>query len=99
MDAQQQLYQQQLQALHLTLTASISADSNLRHPAEAAIKNLRSIPNSTVLLLQIAKEAAVDLPIRQAAVIHLKNIADVRTDCFFTLFRSFFLPLFFLSLD
>jgi importin-7 len=46
-------------ALHLTLQQSFSPDASLRDPAEATIRNLKNIPGSTVMLLQVAAEKQV----------------------------------------
>jgi spore cortex formation protein SpoVR/YcgB (stage V sporulation) len=48
-----------VEALHLTLQQSFSPDASLRDPAEATIRNLKNIPGSTVMLLQVAAEKQV----------------------------------------
>mmetsp|Transcript_3164 Transcript_3164/g.3583 ORF Transcript_3164/g.3583 Transcript_3164/m.3583 type:complete len:1068 (+) Transcript_3164:211-3414(+) len=60
--------------LHVVLQQSFSPDGNLRVPAETAIRNLKHVKGSTVLLLQVAAEKQVQFEVRQAASIQLKNI-------------------------
>ena len=62
------------QALHVALQASFSADAAIRAPAEHTIKNLKHVPGSTVMLLQVAAERQVQYEVRQAAAINVKNI-------------------------
>ena len=45
--------------LHVVLQQSFSPDGNLRVPAESAIRNLKHVKGSTVLLLQVAAEKQV----------------------------------------
>ena len=53
-----------VEQLHVVLQHSFSPDSNLRVPAEAAIRNLKNVKGSTVLLLQVAAEKQVSLFLR-----------------------------------
>ncbi|KAL7458092.1 hypothetical protein ACHAWC_009589, partial [Mediolabrus comicus] len=63
-----------VEALHVALQQSFSPDSNVRDPAEAAIKNLKNVPGATNMLLHITEERQVQYEVRQAAAIQLKNI-------------------------
>lgn len=63
-----------VEQLHVVLQQSFSPDSKLRDPAEQAIRNLKHVKGSTVLLLQVAAEKQVQFEVRQAASIQLKNI-------------------------
>jgi hypothetical protein len=46
--------------LHIALQQSFSPDPNLRLPAEQAIKNLKHVPGSPKMLLEIANEKQVN---------------------------------------
>ena len=48
-----------VEALHVALQQSFSPDSNVRDPAEAAIKNLKNVPGATNMLLHITEERQV----------------------------------------
>lgn len=48
-----------VEQLHVVLQQSFSPDSKLRDPAEQAIRNLKHVKGSTVLLLQVAAEKQV----------------------------------------
>jgi len=63
-----------IQALHVVLQSSFSADATIRGPAENTIKELKHVPGSTVMLLQVAAERQVQYEVRQAAAINVKNI-------------------------
>jgi len=45
--------------LHVVLQQSFSADAAIRKPAEDTIRNLKNLPGSVVLLLQVAAEKQV----------------------------------------
>jgi len=45
--------------LHVILQQSFSADANVRKPAEETIRNLKHVPGTTQLLLQVAAEKQV----------------------------------------
>eukprot|EP00529_Nitzschia_sp_RCC80_P003831 CAMPEP_0113510620 /NCGR_PEP_ID=MMETSP0014_2-20120614/38237_1 /TAXON_ID=2857 /ORGANISM="Nitzschia sp." /LENGTH=1078 /DNA_ID=CAMNT_0000406591 /DNA_START=56 /DNA_END=3292 /DNA_ORIENTATION=+ /assembly_acc=CAM_ASM_000159 len=63
-----------VESLHVVLQQSFSPDANLRLPAEETIRNLKNVPGSTTMLLQVAAEKQVQFEVRQAAAIQLKNI-------------------------
>jgi hypothetical protein len=48
-----------VEQLHVILQQSFSADASIRKPAEEQIKNLKNLPGSVVLLLQVAAEKQV----------------------------------------
>ena len=48
--------------LHVALQQSFSPDPNLRLPAEQTIKNLKHVPGSPKMLLEIATEKQVNQP-------------------------------------
>ena len=48
-----------VEQLHVVLQQSFSPDANLRVPAEETIRNLKHVPASTTLLLQVAAEVQV----------------------------------------
>jgi importin-7 len=48
-----------VEQLHIVLQQSFSPDSALRAPAEETIRNLKNLPGSTILLLQVAAEKQV----------------------------------------
>lgn len=50
-----------VEQLHVILQQSFSPEANLRGPAEDAIRNLKHVPGSTTLLLQIASEKQVSV--------------------------------------
>jgi len=50
-----------VEQLHLILQQSFNPDVTQRGPAEEAIRNLKNIPGSTTLLLQIAAEKQVSV--------------------------------------
>lgn len=48
-----------VEQLHIVLQQSFSADALIRKPAEETIRNLKNIPGSVQLLLQVAAEKQV----------------------------------------
>jgi hypothetical protein len=48
-----------VEALHVTLQQSFSADASLRTPAEATIKNLKHVAGAAPMLLQVTAEKQV----------------------------------------
>jgi hypothetical protein len=48
-----------VEQLHIVLQQSFSADANVRKPAEETIRNLKNLPGSVQLLLQVAAEKQV----------------------------------------
>jgi hypothetical protein len=48
-----------VEALHVTLQQSFSADASLRTPAEANIKNLKHVAGAAPMLLQVTAEKQV----------------------------------------
>ena len=48
------------EGLHVALQQSFSPDPNLRLPAEQTIKNLKHVPGSPKMLLEIATEKQVN---------------------------------------
>lgn len=48
-----------VEQLHLVLQQSFSAEAAIRKPAEEAVRNLKNLPGSVVLLLQVAAEKQV----------------------------------------
>lgn len=48
-----------VEQLHVVLQRSFSADAAVRQPAEETIKNLKNLPGSVVMLLQVAAEKQV----------------------------------------
>jgi hypothetical protein len=48
-----------VESLYVTLQQSFSPDANLRVPAETTIRNLKHIPGSTAMLLQVAAQTQV----------------------------------------
>jgi hypothetical protein len=48
-----------VEQLHVVLQQSFSPDATLRLPAEETIRNLKNLPGSTILLLQVAAEKQV----------------------------------------
>lgn len=48
-----------VEQLHVVLQQSFSADAAVRKPAEDTIRNLKNLPGSVVLLLQVAAEKLV----------------------------------------
>lgn len=48
-----------VEQLHVVLQQSFSADAAVRKPAEDTIRNLKNLPGSVVLLLQVAAEKQV----------------------------------------
>ena len=50
-----------VEQLHVVLQQSFSPDATLRHPAEETIRNLKNIPGSVQLLLQVVAEKQVSV--------------------------------------
>ena len=50
-----------VEALHVALQQSFHPDASIRDPAEKAIKNLKYVKQSTVMLLQVAAEKQVSI--------------------------------------
>jgi importin-7 len=50
-----------VEQLHIVLQQSFSADAHVRKPAEETIRNLKNLPGSVQLLLQVAAEKQVRL--------------------------------------
>lgn len=50
-----------VEQLHIVLQQSFSADAAARKPAEETIRNLKNLPGSVQLLLQVAAEKQVRL--------------------------------------
>ena len=50
-----------VEQLHVVLQQSFSPDAALRHPAEETIRNLKNIPGSVQLLLQVVAEKQVSV--------------------------------------
>ena len=48
-----------VEQLHIVLQQSFAADANVRKPAEETIRNLKNLPGSVQLLLQVAAEKQV----------------------------------------
>lgn len=48
-----------VEALHATLQQSFSSDASVRGPAEEAIRNLKHVKGSIIMLLQVAAENQV----------------------------------------
>jgi hypothetical protein len=48
-----------VEQLHVVLQQSFSPDANVRKPAEKAIRALKHLPTSTILLIQVAAEKQV----------------------------------------
>ena len=48
-----------VEQLHVVLQQSFSADAAIRKPAEDIVRNLKNLPGSVVLLLQVAAEKQV----------------------------------------
>ena len=48
-----------VEKLHLVLQQSFAAEATIRQPAEEIIRNLRNVPGSIQLLLQVAAEHQV----------------------------------------
>jgi importin-7 len=48
-----------VEQLHVVLQQSFSADAAIRNPAEDVIRNLKNLPGSVVLLLQVSAEKQV----------------------------------------
>lgn len=48
-----------VEQLHQVLQQSFAAEASVRHPAEETIKNLKLIPGSILLLLQVVQEKQV----------------------------------------
>ena len=48
-----------VEQLHVVLQQSFSADAAVRKPAEDTVRNLKNLPGSVVLLLQVAAEKQV----------------------------------------
>ena len=48
-----------VEQLHVVLQQSFSPDNAIRKPAEDTIRNLKNLPGSVVLLLQVAAEKQV----------------------------------------
>lgn len=49
----------EVEQLHVVLQQSFSADASIRKPAEDIVRNLKNLPGSVVLLLQVAAEKQV----------------------------------------
>lgn len=50
-----------VEQLHIVLQQSFAADAGVRKPAEETIRNLKNLPGSVTLLLQVAAEKQVRL--------------------------------------
>lgn len=50
-----------VEQLHQVLQQSFSPDASVRNPAEETIRNLKNLPGSVQLLLQVAAEKQVRL--------------------------------------
>lgn len=50
-----------VEQLHQVLQQSFAADASVRNPAEETIRNLKNLPGSVQLLLQVAAEKQVRL--------------------------------------
>ena len=48
-----------VEQLHQVLQQSFAADASVRNPAEETIRNLKNLPGSVQLLLQVAAEKQV----------------------------------------
>jgi hypothetical protein len=58
-DSRQAYSAMDVEQLHQVLQQSFSPDAAIRHPAEETIRNLKNLPGSVQLLLQVAAEKQV----------------------------------------
>jgi hypothetical protein len=69
-----------VEQLHQVLQQSFSPDAAIRHPAEETIRNLKNLPGSVQLLLQVAAEKQVrSLSLRQSEFDG--KVCDLRAYC------------------
>ncbi len=66
--------QDNLQTLAGYLTHTLSDKYDVRKPAEDYLISVEGSPNFTMLLLQLAEAEQVDMTVRLAAAINLKNV-------------------------
>ena len=62
-----------LQALAGYLSQTLSADNNVRKPAETYLEQVEGTENYALLVLQLSDTDAVDMTVRLAAAINFKN--------------------------
>ena len=62
-----------IQALVTHLKDTLSADYNVRKPAEDKLMSVERQAGYSILLLQLAESEQVEMPIRLAAAINFKN--------------------------